>query len=427
MESTPGPSDRLNGRAPALVLAAVIAAVGVGFIAAWVLGPGDPPVVPDRPAAERLAAHGASSGFDRGAEYRSRSRLVAISALIVEFALLGFFAFYRGRPLRRLLDSVSRRPVLGAAALGTGLSLVLSAAGLPFSYLSFALGTEYGLVTQGAGGWLADRLIAAAVAAAIAALLATVAYVVWRRFRERFWIAAAALAGALAIVWIWIWPVAVAPLFNDFEPLPQGSARATVLELAEQAGVEVENVYVVDASRRSSALNAYVNGVGSSRRVVIYDNAIEQLPPRSFAALVAHELSHVESRDVYRGLAFALLVIPLAALAMQLFTKAAIRATGDRRDSPAVVLPLALAMAFMTLALTVPGNWLSRQVELRADYEAVSLTGDPLGIADLQLRIAASNLSDPDPPAGWQFLFGTHPSTLDRLALAEGMRREQGQ
>jgi STE24 endopeptidase len=426
MDSPPGPSDRLNGRAPVAALLAVLAAVAVGFLAAWALGPGEPPVDTGIPSPDRQVSQIASDARAEAEDYRGSARPIAVAALAVEFALLAFFAFYRGRPMRRLLGLASRRPVLGAAAIGIGLSLVVSVAALPFSYLSFDLGRDYGLVTQDTSGWLGDRLIAAAVSAVIAAIIATAGFLAWRRFRGRFWIAAAGLAGGLAVIWIWVWPVAVAPLFNDFEPLPPGPARAAVLELADRAGVEVENVYSVDASRRSSALNAYVNGIGSSKRVVIYDNAIEQLPPRAFAALVAHELSHVESLDVYRGLAFALIVIPLAALALQLFASSALRSTGDEQDSPAVILPLALALAFMTLALTVPGNWLSRQVELRADYEAVSLTGDPQGIAALQRRIATSNLSDPDPPPAWQFLFGTHPSTAERLTLAEAMRREAG-
>jgi STE24 endopeptidase len=426
MESPPGPSDRLNGRAPVAALLAVVAAVAVGFLAAWALGPGDPPVASGLPSADPGLSHAASYATAEAEDYRGSIRTIAAAALLVEFALLVFFAFYRGRPVGHLLAAASRRPVLGAAAIGIGLSLVLSAAALPFSYLSFELGRDYGLVTQDAWGWVVDRLIAASVAAVVAAVLATAGYLAWRRFRGRFWIVAAGLAGGFAVAWIWVWPVAVAPLFNDFEPLPPGPARSTVLELADRAGVDVENVYSVDASRRSSALNAYVNGIGSSKRVVIYDNAIEQLPPRAFAALVAHELSHVESRDVYRGLAFALIVIPLAALALQLFARSALRRTGDEPDSPAVILPLALALAFMTLALTVPGNWLSRQVELRADYDAVSLTADPAGIAALHRQIATSNLSDPDPPRVWQFLFGTHPSTDDRLALAEAMRREAG-
>ena len=427
MDSPPGPSERLNGRAPVAAFLAVVAAVAVGFLAAWALGPGEPPVASGPLEAGAKQSLIASAAQAEAEQYRGSARLITVAALVVELALLVFFAFYRGRPVRRLLGLASRRPVLGAAAIGIGLSLVLSAAALPFSYLSFDLGREYGLVTQDAAGWLTDRMVAAAVAAAVAAVLATAGFLAWRRFRNRFWIVGAGLAGGLAVIWIWIWPVAVAPLFNDFEPLPPGPARAAVLDLADRAGVEVENVYSVDASRRSSALNAYVNGIGSSKRVVIYDNAIEQLPPRAFAALVAHELSHVESRDVYRGLAFALIVIPLGALALQLFTRSALRSTGDPPDSPAVVLPLALALAVMTLALTVPGNWLSRQVEIRADYEAVRLTGDPQGIAALHRQIAISNLSDPDPPGAWQFLFGTHPSTAERLALAEAMRREAGE
>jgi STE24 endopeptidase len=419
MDTATGRSDRLNDYAPALVLAV---AVLVGFLAAWVIGPGGPPVPVDRPAAERTVERADPAGSARAGQYRSRSRELALASLAVQFGVLAFLVLYRGRPVRNLLDRASSRPVRGAAGIGALLALVLAAAGLPVAYLSFEHGRDYGLITQSLGGWLGDQLLSTAISVAISAVLATTAYLAWRRFRQRFWIAASALAIALALVWIWLWPVAIAPLFNRFDPLPAGAVRSEVIRLADRAGVEVDDVYTVDASRRSVALNAYVNGIGSSKRVVIYDNAIDQLTPRQLSALIAHELVHVEAHDVYRGLAFAVLVIPLGALAMQLFAGATLRRRGEDRSSPAVVLPLALGLAVVTLVLTVPGNLLSRQIELNADYESVTLTGDPAALEGLQLRLAGSNLSDPDPPAAWQFLFGTHPSTVDRLALAEGMR-----
>lgn len=421
MDSATGRSQRLNGYAPALALAT---AVLVGFLSAWALSPGDPPVPVDRPAAERQIARSDSAGSTRAEQYRSRSRLLALAALAVQLGLLSFLAFYRGRPVRGLIDRAADRPVRGAAAIGALLALALAVAGLPVSFLAFEHGRDYGLITQGAGAWFGDRLLATAISVAISAGLAAAGYLAWRRFRGRFWIAASVLATVLAVIWIWLWPVAVAPLFNRFDPLPSGPVRSEVIRLADRAGVKVGEVYTVDASRRSVALNAYVNGIGSSKRVVIYDNAIAQLTPRQLSALIAHELVHVEARDVYRGLAFAVLVIPLGALAMQLFAGAVLRRRGDRPDSPAVVLPLALALTLVTLLLSVPGNLLSRQIELNADYESIALTGDPAALAGLQLRLAGSNLSDPAPPSVWQFLFGTHPSTLDRLALANGMRVE---
>jgi STE24 endopeptidase len=232
-------------------------------------------------------------------------------------------------------------------------------------------------------------------------------------------------AACFAVVWLWLWPVAVSPLFNDFERLPPGPVRSEVLGLADRAGVDVGEVYSVDASRRSVALNAYVHGIGSSKRVVIYDNALETLPRDSLSVLVAHELAHVEAGDVYRGLGFAVLVIPLGALAMQLGAAAVSRRNGDPVNSPAIVLALALGLAVMSLLLSVPGNRLSREIEIRADYSALQATGNPEGMIALQRQIAASNLSDPDPPRLWQSIFGTHPATLERLGLAEEFARER--
>jgi len=179
---------------------------------------------------------------------------------------------------------------------------------------------------------------------------------------------------------------------------------------------------VVDASRRSSTINAYVNGIGSSKRVVIYDNALSKLDRSGFSALVGHELGHVKDRDLWRGLGFAMLVIPLGALFVQFGTVACLRRRGDAPGSPAVIPALALMATLAAFMLQVPGNALSRSVEAKADRTSIQLTGDPQGLVDLQVRLARSNLSDVDPPALWQFLFGTHPSTRDRIAIAEGAR-----
>ena len=182
-------------------------------------------------------------------------------------------------------------------------------------------------------------------------------------------------------------------------------------------------VYVVDASRRSSTVNAYVNGIGSSKRVVIYDNAIRDLGPAEFKALIGHELGHVKADDLQRGILFALLVIPLGVLFVQLATGAALNRNEDDPFGTAVIPVLALMMTVAVFALQVPGNALSRDVEAKADRYSIELTGEPQGIVDLQVGLAKANLSDVDPLAFWQFLFGTHPSTLDRIAIAEGARR----
>lgn len=422
MTSVPEPRSRLNAYAPAL---AALAAVLFAFLVGQLVGPGDPPVSFDRADKSTWFEQAGPGGTGEAEQYRSRYRLIAIFGMASGLALLAFLALYRGPPVGRLLSLADRRPFVGAAVIGALLAVAIAVAELPASLLSFELGHDYDLITQDLAGWAGDRLLSLAISLPLLSLAALAGFAAWRRFREWFWVAASTITIAFACVWLWLWPVVVSPLFNNYEPLAPGPARAEVMRLAERAGVDVGEVFLVDASRRSVALNAYVHGVGSSKRVVIYDNAIWNLSGDEFTALIAHELVHVKSDDVFRGLAFAILVIPLAALALQLGTAAILRRNGDPGYGPVVVLPLALGLSVLMLLLAVPGNQLSRQIELKADYDAIELTGDPAAMIRLQRRIAENNLSDPDPPAVWQALFGTHPPALDRIGLALAVEEKE--
>ena len=405
----------LAGTAAGAVLAAVIAAV--------LLSPDQGFPVSDPSAAARVVADRfTASELSRSGDYRSWGRLIGVATLVVEFAVLGFFAFWRGRRMKLLLEKLGRRPLIGALLAGAGISVALALVELPLDLAAWQLGRDYGLVSQDLGPRLLDWLLSTLISMLPAALGALLAVALWRWLRGKFWIAASILVAVWAIVTTWLWPVVVAPVFNDFNPLPAGPTRSEVLRLADRAGVKVGDVYVVDASRRSSTVNAYVDGIGSSKRVVIYDNAIRDLGPDEFSALVAHELGHVEAKDLRRGLTFALLVIPLGVLFVQLASGALLKRNGDDASGPALVPVLALWVTTAVFVLQVPGNALSRQVEAKADRFSIGLTGDPQGLVDLQVRLAKANLSDVDPPALWQFLFGTHPSTFDRIAIAEGAK-----
>ena len=207
--------------------------------------------------------------------------------------------------------------------------------------------------------------------------------------------------------------------------MPEGRTRADVLTLAREANVDVGQVYEVDASRRTTASNAYVTGLGATKRVVVYDNLLDQAARPELRSVVAHELGHVKHSDIRRGLIFVAIIAPLGVLFVQLLTFAIARRRGDDIRSPAVLPALALSLALAMLVLGVPGNQLSRSVEANADDFALRLTHDPRAFIGLQKRLAVTNLADPSPPAALEFLFGTHPSTLDRIGAAVAYREEQ--
>jgi STE24 endopeptidase len=206
--------------------------------------------------------------------------------------------------------------------------------------------------------------------------------------------------------------------------LPDRSrARSDVLALGSRAGVDIGQVYRVDASRRVRSLNAYVDGIGSTKRVVLYDTLLERANRGELRSIVAHELGHVKHDDILRGLAFVGLVAPLGLLfARELGEAVAGRAGVDGRG-PAALPAYALGLALASLLLGVVGNQLSRRVEASADSFALELTHDPAALIQVQRRLAIRNVANPDPPAIVTALAGTHPPTIDRIGAAIAYER----
>jgi STE24 endopeptidase len=237
-----------------------------------------------------------------------------------------------------------------------------------------------------------------------------------RRYGEDWWKAAAGGSVAVAVVVTMAGPVLLEPIFNDFVPLADGELRREVLELARRAGVSVGEVFEVDASRRTSAANAYVNGLGASRRVVIYDTLLASFTAAEARSVVAHELAHVRYRDVPRLLVYLAAVAPAAARAV---AKLAQRADDSRApDLPA----LALAAGTVSAALRPVTRQLSRMIERRADAFSLELTGEPDAFVSFEERITRQNLADPAPPRWLSALAGTHPPIIERIGIAAAYR-----
>ncbi len=200
---------------------------------------------------------------------------------------------------------------------GAGLAVGLSLPTLPLSAISRRRGMAVGLVTQSWRGWAGDLVKGAGIESVLAGAAGSAAVAVTRRYPRRWWLPASAgsvLFGALLAA---LAPVVLDPVFNDFTPLPEGETRSDVLELARAAGVKVGEVYSVDASRRTTAANAYVAGLGPTKRVVLFDTLLDRYSRDEIRVVVAHELGHVRNRDVPRGVLYAALVAPAAALAVQ--------------------------------------------------------------------------------------------------------------
>lgn len=275
----------------------------------------------------------------------------------------------------------------------------------------------YGLSTQGWTDWFADQGRGEGVSVVVSWLLVVVLIACARRWRRAWPVVAGGLLGALVMLGSFVYPVLVEPLFNQFTPLPDGTLRSQILRLAGQEHVHVDDVLVADASRRTTTLNAYVSGYGSTRRVVLYDTVVHDLPRAEILAVVAHELAHAHHDDVLTGSVLGAVGTWMGVGLLGLALGAVRRRPGELADPAVIALVLAL-VAIGTVLSSPVTNALTRQIETRADVDALHTTGDATAFASLQKQLALRALSDPTPPALSQWAFGSHPTALQRIAIA---------
>jgi STE24 endopeptidase len=275
---------------------------------------------------------------------------------------------------------------------------------------------DVGLSHQAWSGFASDRatsLLVSIVGTSLA-LLALMACA--RRWRRMWPAVAGGVLAVLVMLGSFVYPVLVEPLFNHFTSLPEGSLRSDVFALADQQGVKIDDVLVADASRRTTTLNAYVSGFGSTRRVVLYDNLVNDVPRAETLSVVSHELGHAEYDDVLTGslLGAAGALIGVGLLGVIMERRRSRTWIGEPESVPRL---LALFAVASFLALPVQ-NTISRQIETRADVTALRTTKDAGAFVTLQRELALSSLSDPTPASWSQFWFGSHPTSLQRIALA---------
>jgi STE24 endopeptidase len=343
-------------------------------------------------------------------------------ALVADVALAaGLLAALAWTPLgSRLFSPLDSVPPAVAAAVYAALVTVLSS--VVRTPLAFWRGwrreRQWGFSTQTAGAWFADRGKGLAVSLVLAAAGWTAA-VALARALPGWWAVPAAAALALAVLLLsFVAPVVLEPIFNRFRPLADATLAARLRELSERAGVPVQSVLVADASRRTTKVNAYVSGIGRTRRVVLFDTLLQAADPAEVEVVVAHELGHRREGHVAKltVLAMAGAVVAVVVLWAVLGTRMA-----DPRTLPEVLLVL-LALELLALA---PGAALSRRFERAADRCSLDLTEDSAAFARTHLELARRNLSDLEPPRLAYLLLFSHPTPPERLVLGRAWRTTQ--
>jgi STE24 endopeptidase len=405
--------ERVRSVGP-LLLALAAAEAGVRLLR--------PREAPIEPAEVDAGEYFSAEEIARGRRFARPQLAIGVARAALELgALAAAVRRLRSTPGRRRREAPGGA-VGGGAVAGATLAVAMTIVPLPLSALARRRAIAVGLITQSWRGWAVDLVKSTAIEATLAAGASGAIVAVTRRYPRGWWLPAAVgsvglgtLLGALA-------PVLLDPVFNDFTPLPDGETRSDVLALARAAGVEVGQVFSVDASRRTTGANAYVTGLGPTKRVVLFDTLLDRYSRDEVRVVVAHELAHVRNRDVLRSLAYAAIAAPAAAVAVQRLSWQLSPERGTARALPA----LALAAAIVAAPTGLIGNRLSRAVERRADAYSLELSGAPDAFVSFERAIALQNVADLRPPRWVSSVLASHPPTLERIGAAVAYAQRSG-
>jgi STE24 endopeptidase len=349
------------------------------------------------------------------------SRFIGIGVSLTFFLLL----IYTGAA-RRLDDTLSVRlhsylpRVLVYFVL---FFIVYTAVLFPLTlYRSYIIEHRFGFAKQTLGPWLADFLKGNAISLVLGAVLVTGLYCLLKASPRWWWLlAAGAFAVYLAAI-ILLKPVVIDPVFNKFTPMEDRQTKAEIVALAGRAGIEVGEVLVMDASRRTSHTNAYFTGFGGTKRIVIYDTLIQKHTKPEVLSVIAHEIGHWKYAHIYKGFFMAIAGTVLVLLIVKLtggYLAPRMPLGTKTLASPATIPLVFLILYVCSLAGAPVENGISRYFERQADRTALELTGDGKTFVQMQVKLTRANASVPEPSGFIYYLFYSHPSPMERIAAGE--------
>jgi STE24 endopeptidase len=354
--------------------------------------------------------------IERGRAYnRPIERVNRLRTLVTAALAIGFVVLEIGP---KLVDDDAHW-IVRAVVITLAFSLVEVLVAPPFdAWRELKHDKAHGLSTQTTGGFVADQVKGALLGAVMGLVLLVPLWAVIRA-TDLWWLFGWLLFSGFTVLLGLLYPIVIAPLFNTFTPMEDEALRTRILDVAKRCQLPINEVLVADASRRSLAGNAYVAGLGKTRRVVVFDTLLEW-PHDVVVQVVAHELGHWHHAHLRRKLPVVIavqLLLFVAAWALLQWDWLLELGGATEAGDPAAIPIFATVFPAGFVAVNLVTSWLSRADERQADIYALDVLRDPEDFQQVFRRLAETNKADVDPSA-WKRMNASHPPIPERLAMA---------
>ena len=361
--------------------------------------------------------------------YRSGNAIWAFEQLLgLALPALLLFSGLSAR-LRTLAASIGRGHLYPTLAITLALLwVVLFVVQLPLDYyVGYAREHAYGLSTQRFAKWATDQLKGLALGLIVGAAVIWVPYLLLARSPSRWWLWTGALSLPFFTLVLLVTPVFIAPLFNKFGPMKDKALESQILATSARAGVEGARVYEVDKSIDTQKVNAYVTGVGRTKRIVLWDTLLARLSPRQSRFVVGHELGHYVLGHVVVSIFVSTALVLLGLYGVHRTAGALLGRFGGtfgftRISDPASMPLFMLLLSLFSLVISPAMLALSRYHEHEADRFGLELTHDNHAAATAFVALQQQNLANPRPGWLYKVFRASHPPIGERVDFINGYR-----
>jgi len=369
-----------------------------------------------RPPGDPAALNYFNAGFlERAAHYNQISMIISVSVKVLIWifmaaAVLVVWRFFSGTGNVRIYIAA------GYIAL---FYIILNLVILPLSfYRGYVIEHQFGLSNQSVVLWFSDFAREKAIDMLISVAAFTGLYALMVYVPKYWWLIGASIMAVFIILGVYLYPVLIDPLYFKFNPLQDKKLKEEILNITDKVGIEVDEILVADASRRTVKANAYFTGFGNTRRIVLYDNLLNNFSSEETLNVVAHEAAHWRYAHIVKTIAIGISAGFLGLYILGLI----INRSGLRGDFRSIFI-IILLISFISFLTAPAQNTLSRYFERQSDQLTFEITERYDAQVGLLKGLAEANLSNVSPHPVIRALLYSHPPILERIQTADNQKQ----
>ena len=338
----------------------------------------------------------------------------------LSFLLILFMLFVKGFALlNSMATAITGNPILSALIFFGLLMLASEFLSMPFEfYHTFVIEERFGFNKVTGPVFIFDKIKSWLLGGILGGGLLSLIIFIYQKAGDNFWIYAWIVVSAFSIFMAMFYSSLIVPLFNKQTPLEDGELRQAISDFATKAKFKLDNIYVIDGSKRSTKANAYFAGLGPKKRIVLYDTLIKDMEIPELVAVLAHEIGHYKKKHILLSLILGILQTGIVLYIFSAFigSPALSQALGVEKPSFHIgMIAFGILYTPLSTLIGIGMNMLSRSFEYAADaFAARQYNGEAL--ASALKKLSVKNLSNLRPHPAYVFVHYSHPTLLQRLA-----------